>query len=243
MSFYDNIIELLHKDDRLSNFYKMLAGVISAFFTTVQTLINKIYSNFFFDSLDLDGVKYFEKLIDVTPPENQIEYIDGVPYYVCYAQLNGQNKTYDGVVYQEALIEQNVIESPLVVLDDGVSRNEAIIEYELSASVEERRKKIQAKWLQNAHNCIALLQSVVDAWKENEATVDFVDGYIDINFYNTYGVPDYIDTLYELIEEVKPAHLGVRYKFRRLLIEDIHEVKSIEQMENITIDQFMSGVE
>ncbi len=239
---YDKILNLLHKDDKKSKFYQMLANVIALFFAKIQTFITKVRNNFFFDSLDNDGVEYFEDLLKIEKYENQVEYIDGVEYNVCYVQMTEDEVTKDGVIYPVGLFNSEIIETPLITID-GVDYNEDVIKFEYSASLEERRNKIQAKWLSNAHNCIELIQKVIDAWKPDEAVADFVDGVIDITFYGYYGLPDYFDELWKLIDEVKPAHLGVRYNFKYLLIEDIHEVKTNDEMNNITIDRFMSGID
>ncbi len=51
-----------------------------------------------------------------------------------------------------------------------------------------------------------------------------------VEFVDTYGIPPNLDDLKAAIEEIKPAHLAVFYKFRYLLWEDLDAV-------NITWDQ------
>lgn len=110
-------------------------------------------------------------------------------------------------------------------------------------TIEERRLGIQAKWLANNHNSIHLIQAVCNAWKNNEIKADFVGGKIQLEFIGEYGVPENLDILKANIDEVKAAHLPFVMLFRYLLIENIHEVKTIEEMEEITIDMFESGEE
>ena len=181
MTFYQKIIKLLHKDDRNSSFYQMLAAVIAAFFNEIEVQINKIYANFYFNTLDADGCDYFENLLKIQPKEGM--------------------------------------------------------------TIEERRFTIRAKWLSNAHNKLELIQQVCDSWQEGAVIADFLDGVIDLTFLTGWGIPDGIENLVSAIDEVKPAHIGVRYRFKYLLIRDIHLVKSLVEMENLTIHQFMIGRE
>lgn len=110
-------------------------------------------------------------------------------------------------------------------------------------TIEERRASIQAKWLANNHNSIHLIQAVCDAWKNGEIKADFIGGKIQLKFIDQFGTPDNLDTLKSNIDEVKTAHIPFVMVFRYLLIENIHEVKTIEEMEEITIDMFESGEE
>ena len=110
-------------------------------------------------------------------------------------------------------------------------------------TLEDRQSKIQAKWLSKYHNDMELIQRVCDAWKNGEVEADFVNGKIQIQFVGSFGIPSDLDSLKESVEEIKPAHLDFLILFKYLLIENIHEVKTIEEMQQITIDSFSSGHE
>ena len=88
-----------------------------------------------------------------------------------------------------------------------------------------------------------MIQRVCDAWKNGEVEVDFVNGKIQIQFVGSFGIPSDLDSLKDSVEEIKPAHLDYLILFKYLLIENIHEVKTIEEMQQITIDSFSSGHE
>lgn len=128
---------------------------------------------------------------------------------------------------------------------DGVIyfENELSIQPLPTQTLEERRTSIQVKWLANNHNSIHLIQAVCDAWKKGEIKADFVGGKIQLNFIGQFGVPDDLDTLKSNINEVKTAHIPFVMVFKYLLIENIHEVKTVEEMEAITLDQFANGIE
>ena len=52
-----------------------------------------------------------------------------------------------------------------------------------------------------------------------------------------------VETLIDTVVKNRQAHLAIYYLPRYLLIEDIHEVKTVEEMEELTIEQFFNGVE
>ena len=110
-------------------------------------------------------------------------------------------------------------------------------------SLENRRAKIHSKWLSNNHNSIKLIQTVCNAWKNGEVIADFKNGKIQITFVGSFGVPDDLDSLKLAIGEVKPAHIGFEIIYKYLLIENIHEVMTIEDLEKITLEQFAFGAE
>ncbi len=109
------------------------------------------------------------------------------------------------------------------------------------STLADRVSLIRARWLANAHNDIKLIQSVCNSWKNGEVEAGFVDGKLQIKFVGEYGIPENLRALLDEIENIKPAHLGYLILFKYLLIEDIHEVKTIEEMEMLTIDKFAFG--
>ena len=82
------------------------------------------------------------------------------------------------------------------------------------------------------------LQAVADAWKNGEVEVEFLDGKIQIHFTGEFGIPNDLDGLKNAIENTKPAHLAVIYAFRYLLIKDIHNVLTIDEMQALKTNQF-----
>lgn len=110
-------------------------------------------------------------------------------------------------------------------------------------TIKDRQAKIQAKYLSDGHNEIKLIQNVCDAWQNGEIEADFVNGKIQIEFVASYGVPSDLDSLIESIEEIGPAHLPFEILFKYLLIENIDKIKTIEQIEEITLDMFAKGVD
>lgn len=113
----------------------------------------------------------------------------------------------------------------------------------VGATLDDRRSAIWARWRSNGKNTVKLIQDICNAWKNGEVEVDFVNGKIQIQFVRSFGIPSNLDSLKESVEEIKPAHLDFLILFKYLLIENTHEVKTIEEMQQITIDSFSSGHE
>lgn len=105
--------------------------------------------------------------------------------------------------------------------------------------IDDRRASIKAKWRSSGKSDIYLIQQVADAWKNGKVKVEFrEDGKIHIIFVGEYGVPTNLEDLENAIDEVKPAHLPLFYHFAYLLIKDIHEVMTINQLQNTKINNF-----
>lgn len=112
-----------------------------------------------------------------------------------------------------------------------------------SNNLETRRSKIRAKFLSNTHNDIKLLQRICDSWKNGETRVEYIAGKIQIKFVGEYGIPEDLTSLLHSVEEVKPCHLPYYLEYKYLLIEDIHEVKTLEELETIPLNMFAFGIE
>ncbi len=109
------------------------------------------------------------------------------------------------------------------------------------ATLESRRSTLKAKLRSSGKVTIELLQAVADAWRNGQVEVSFPAGKIHLKFVGDYGVPEDLDGLKAAISEVIPAHLSVDYAFRYLLIRDIHEKKTLTEMEQLKLNQFAGG--
>lgn len=180
MSIKDMILNLLHKLDKVCSFVLAIVNSIGLFLTGVKNKIDIIYLNFFFDSLTISGVEYFERLLKITPGINQ-------------------------------------------TLDD-------------------RRAQVRAKWMQDGHNSIVLIQLVCDSWKYGEIEADFIEGKLKLQFVSSYGIPDDLEGLKNAVNEVKPTYIPYDLRYKYLLIKDIHEVMTLEELENTKINDFSFGI-
>lgn len=105
-------------------------------------------------------------------------------------------------------------------------------------SLENRRAAIIAGRQRGGKVDIAQIQAAANAWKNGATSVDFVDGKIVITFISELGIPTDMEGLKAAISTIIPAHLAIGYIFRYLLIEEVHGVMTLEEMENTTLDKF-----
>lgn len=121
-----------------------------------------------------------------------------------------------------------------------------IYEYELgiktikNKSYEERRSVIKSKYRGFGKVDNSMLKTVCDSWTNGDVDITF-DGKINIKFNSVYGVPNNINDLKAALEEIKPAHLRIIYKFAYLLIKDIHNKKTIKDLMNTKLKLFAGG--
>lgn len=109
------------------------------------------------------------------------------------------------------------------------------------ASLDMRRSALKAKLRGTGKATLQQIQAVADSWKNGQVSVSFTDGTIHLTFNGEYGVPEDLSGLKAAVLEVIPAHLSVSYDFRYLLIREIHQVKTLAQMEALTLNMFAGG--
>jgi len=115
-----------------------------------------------------------------------------------------------------------------------------------SMTLSEKRAYIRAKWRAKGHNSITLIKNICSSWENGEVDAELEndnDGNLTIKltFSGAYGIPSDVDTLLKMIDEVRPAHIPFTLDYNFLLIKDIHEVKTIAEMNNIEIKDFMGN--
>lgn len=202
MSLKDDIIALINSAYRHDKFINDFTEAISTVFNRLIVICESIRNNTFFDSLDMNGVLWWEKHLKITPTDNDLIY---------------------------------------------------------------RRSKIEAKWKSSRHNGVKLIQDTCDAWRNGKVKVDFCrairkseidnvltkseletfkkerfinDGFILIELIDAYGIPPDLEKLKAEVEEIKPAHLIVKWVYNFLLKKDIDGVFTKSEMETKTKNLF-----
>lgn len=109
------------------------------------------------------------------------------------------------------------------------------------ATIDSRREALKAQWRSGGKVDRDQVQRVADAWQNGAVEVTFAQGRIVVQFVGPYGVPEDLSVLQDAVARVIPAHLPVDYRFRYLLIRDIHQVKTLAEMDQIPLNQFAGG--
>lgn len=150
---------------------------------------------------------------------------------------------------------QRVQNSELVLADKSMSELDdqlsidtatwALELYELELGIKtdtnkplnERRAVIKSRWRGTGKLDNKVIEEVIDSFTNGDVSVDF-DGNIIINFNGLYGIPGNMEDVFQAVEEVKPAHLAVVYEYMFFYIKDIHQRKTLEELETTTLDKF-----
>lgn len=110
-----------------------------------------------------------------------------------------------------------------------------------SKPIEQRRSVLKSKIRGAGVTTVALVKEVAESWYNGEIEVAEESGRVAIKFHSNYGVPSNLSDVEKALREIIPAHLLIEYLFTYLLIKDIHNVKTITEMEGITLDHFAGG--
>lgn len=130
---------------------------------------------------------------------------------------------------------------------DTMSERQTAVEEQICdmspvSDLDTRRTLIEARWKTGGKCGIVLLQTICDSWENGRCDVSFASGSIVITFNGEHGVPNNIAALMSALEAARPAHLPIRYTFAYIMVVDV-EGLAVEQLEQITMDQFACGKE
>lgn len=119
-------------------------------------------------------------------------------------------------------------------------------EYELgiqtdrSKPIEQRRALVESKLRGAGKFSGRMVKNVAEAYDGGTVDVTFQpnEWSFTVKFVDTIGIPPNIEDLKSVIEEIKPAHMGVTYEFSYLLIRDVHERMTIRELGQTPLSKF-----
>lgn len=123
----------------------------------------------------------------------------------------------------------------------AIYEKELGIKTDINKDINDRRSVVNSKARGNGKVDATLIKMVADAWSNGDCIVTF-DGKINIKFTSVYGTPSNLDDLKRVIDEIKPAHLGILYAFAYLLIKDIEGTMTLQELESTKLNKFAGGV-
>ncbi|MEC0171425.1 putative phage tail protein [Paenibacillus graminis] len=108
---------------------------------------------------------------------------------------------------------------------------------------DQRRSVIVSKMRGFGKGSGDLLKNVAEAYDGGTIDVSVLPAEyrIVITFVDTVGIPINLDDLKAALEEIKPAHMALSYAFRYLLIKEIHNVMTINQLQTMKLSKFAGG--
>lgn len=110
-----------------------------------------------------------------------------------------------------------------------------------SETLENRRSAIQAAWGVAKKPSLSSIQSICDGWQTGGIICSYEPGTLTLDFIGGVGVPNNIDALISSLEGIIPPQIAIRYNFNYLLISEIHEVLTLNEIESIPLSNFAGG--
>ena len=105
-------------------------------------------------------------------------------------------------------------------------------------SDEDRRARLRAQWRSGGKVDLLQMQAVADAWDKGIITVTFQGGRVGLTFAGDTGIPDRLDDLQVAMRVIVPAHLPIDYHIRFLLLSEIHEVMTLDDLQSQRLSDF-----
>ncbi|MEH7389662.1 putative phage tail protein [Bacillus sp. JJ1474] len=122
----------------------------------------------------------------------------------------------------------------------AIYEKELKIKTDLNKPLGERRSVIKSKLRGSGKVDHILIKLVADAYSNGDVVVSF-NGRIVVKFTSLYGIPPNLEDVKNALEDIKPAHLAIEYEFNYLLIKEIHNVKTLIEMDQIPLNKFAGG--
>lgn len=114
------------------------------------------------------------------------------------------------------------------------------IETDESKPQEERRSVVMSKMRGTGTVTVSLIESVAESYDggDIEVTEDPSTYSITVKFVSTVGIPPNLDDLKRAVREIVPAHIEIQYEYSYLLIEQIHGVMTLNEIQTHKLTDF-----
>ncbi|SDR81279.1 Uncharacterized protein YmfQ in lambdoid prophage, DUF2313 family [Paenibacillaceae bacterium GAS479] len=141
-----------------------------------------------------------------------------------------------------SLLDQSYPESATWALDRYERDLNLVID--MGKPADQRRSVIISKMRGYGKVSGTLLKNVAQAYSGGTiaVSVQAAQHRILITFVDTLGLPPNLDDLKAAIEEIKPAHLVLDYKYRYLLIQEV-QTMTLDQLEQRPLTDFAPFLE
>lgn len=156
-----------------------------------------------------------------------------LPEYIPYITYSGEKHVADfqsavDTVWQKAIedFDDFLLQLSPVTATWGLKfyENEYGIKVNEKKPIEERRSHLLAKMRGVGTTTVEMVKRIADSFYNGEIEVEeHNSGYwFEVKFISDVGIPPNLQDFYAVIEEVKPAHLGIEY----YILYNIHQYLS-----------------
>lgn len=106
--------------------------------------------------------------------------------------------------------------------------------------IDQRRSYVESKLRGSGKVAGSMIKNVAQAYDGGEVSVLISPGEyrITVTFIGTLGIPSNIEDLKRVLDDIKPAHMAIVYEFRFLLIKDINNMMTFNQLKQTPFSKF-----
>lgn len=115
------------------------------------------------------------------------------------------------------------------------------LESDEGKTLADRRSAIQAAWNVANKPSLSSIQAICDGWEKGGIIASYEPGTLTLRFIGAVGVPANVEDLKDTLARAVPAHLIIDYAYRYLLIREVHEVMTLEELEATPLSSFAGG--
>lgn len=204
----DDFISLLHKLYSGDTFINDLFSSIATAFNKINEAITSIKNEMFFDTM-LQKLPYYEKMMNFIATSSQ--YLDDRRSRV---RARWQNKGHNSVQLLQSIAN---------------SWKNGATEITLGG---------QYLKVKDIHNVLTINQ--LQTKKLEEFASNNSPSYLSliVKFVSNIGIPTDLENLKKELEIARPAHIPIFYKFKYLLVRDIHNVMTVNELQSHKINDF-----
>lgn len=117
------------------------------------------------------------------------------------------------------------------------------IPVEEAKPLEQRRSMVESKLRGAGKFTGRLVKKVAESYYGGAVDISFQPERwsFTVKFVDSVGIPPNLDDLKAVLEDIKPAHMAMEYEFNYLLIRDIDEVMTLNELEQVELKNFAGG--
>lgn len=167
---------------------------------------------------------YYDEIVET----DALTATEGIEFDTLYADI-------------ETLLNESYPETSTIFLDRY--ERDLQIPVDKAKPVDQRRSVIISKMRGSGKVSGSMIKNVAQAYDGGtvDVGVDVPHYTIVITFIDSLGTPPNLNDLKQALEDIKPAHMVLEYKFRYLLIREVHNVMTLNQLETIKLSNFAGG--
>ena len=139
-------------------------------------------------------------------------------------------------------IFQNIVDNVYIETmdEDGIKRLEKILKIipDIDATLEDRRAKLLSILRGLGVTNVLKIKTIAKSFRNGDVEIipHYDENYYIINFTGEKGIPPRLQDLYDSINLVNPAHLGVKYQFNYNTVHYLRQY-TVRELRQYTVEE------